>query len=103
MVSERVKQLRESMGLSQAKLAKELGVSRASVNAWEMEISLPTAPYLVEMAHLFHTTTDYILGLDSQEQISLRGMSQEEIQLVYSLVDYITYRREHSQPETVEQ
>ena len=99
MVAERVKQLRENMGLSQAKLARELGVSRASVNAWEMEISLPTAPYLVEMARLFHTTTDYILGLESQESISLRGMSQEEIQLVYNLVNYISSHREHAQTE----
>ena len=45
------------MGLSQAALARKLGVTRASVNAWEMELSSPTAAYLVEMARLFHTTT----------------------------------------------
>ena len=29
------------MGLSQAALARKLGVTRASVNAWEMELSSP--------------------------------------------------------------
>lgn len=77
------------MGLSQAALAKRLGVTRASVNAWEMEISLPTAPYLIEMARLFHTSTDFILGLKSEEQIALRGMNDEEKRLVYNLVEYI--------------
>ena len=45
------------MGLFQAALARKLGITRASVNAWEMELSSPTAVYLVEMAQLFHTTT----------------------------------------------
>lgn len=89
MISATIKALRENMGLSQAALAKRLGVTRASVNAWEMEISLPTAPYLIEMARLFHTSTDFILGLKSEEQITLRGMNDEEKRLVYNLVEYI--------------
>lgn len=89
MISATIKALRENMGLSQAALAKRLGVTRASVNAWEMEISLPTAPYLIEMARLFHTSTDFILGLKSEEQIALRGMNDEEKRLVYNLVEYI--------------
>ena len=90
MISDNIKRLRENMGLSQAALARKLGVTRASVNAWEMWVSAPTAAYLVEMALLFHTTTDDILGLDTSEQICLRGMSDQEKRLVYDLVDYIT-------------
>ncbi len=91
MISERIKALRENMGLSQAALAKRLGVTRASVNAWEMELSMPTAPYLVEMARLFHT--DYILGLDKREHIVLDHLQPEEKKLIYSLMDYIESRK----------
>ena len=66
MISDNIKRLRENAGLSQAGLARKLGVTRASVNAWEMELSAPTAQYLVALAQLFHTTTDDILGLDDQ-------------------------------------
>ena len=69
MISDNIKRLRENAGLSQSALARKLGVSRASVNAWEMELSAPTAQYLIALAQLFHTTTDDILGLESQEQI----------------------------------
>ncbi len=93
MISDNIKRLRKSMGLSQAMLARKLGVTRASVNAWEMELSSPTAVYLVEMAQLFHTTTDDILGLSQEEQISLRGMSDQEKQLVYNLVEYINSQK----------
>lgn len=60
MISDNIKRLRKNMGLSQALLTRKLGVTRASVNVWEMELSSPTAAYLVEIAQLFHTTTDYI-------------------------------------------
>lgn len=93
MISDNIKRLRKNMGLSQAMLARKLGVTRASVNAWEMELSSPTAVYLVEMARLFHTTTDDILGLTQEEQISLRGMNDQEKRLIYDLVEYINSRK----------
>ena len=43
MIADNIKRLRENAGLSQAALARKLGVTRASVNAWEMELSAPTA------------------------------------------------------------
>lgn len=67
---------------------------RASVNAWEMELSAPTAQYLVALAQLFHTTTDDILGLESEEQIVLRDMNEQEKRLVYDLISYIAAQKE---------
>ena len=94
MISDNIKRLRENAGLSQSALARKLGVTRASVNAWEMELSAPTAQYLVALAQLFHTTTDDILGLEPQEQIVLRDMNEQEKRLVYDLVAYISERKE---------
>lgn len=94
MISENIKRLRENAGLSQAALARKLGVTRASVNAWEMELSAPTAQYLIALAQIFHTTTDDILGLEPQEQIVLRDMSKQEKRLIYDLVFYIASRKE---------
>ena len=94
MISENIKRLRENAGLSQAALARKLGVTRASVNAWEMELSAPTAQYLIALAQIFHTTTDDILGLEPQEQIVLRDMNEQEKRLVYDLVSYIAARKD---------
>lgn len=94
MISENIKRLRENAGLSQSALARKLGVTRASVNAWEMELSAPTAQYLIALAQLFHTTTDDILGLEPEEQIVLRDMDAQEKRLVYDLVSYIASRKE---------
>ena len=83
-----VKSLRETAGLSQSALAKRLGVTRSSVNAWEMGLSIPTAQYIVELSQLFHVSTDYLLGLNNTQAIYIDRLSQEEKQILYSLIHY---------------
>ena len=88
MLSEMIKSLREDAGFSQSQLAKKLDVTRSSVNAWEMGLSTPTTHYIVELAKLFHVSTDYILGLDKKRTIVLDGYSEEQIELLYKLINY---------------
>jgi transcriptional regulator with XRE-family HTH domain len=95
-LSNRIKDLRERCGISQANLSKQLSVSRSSVNAWELGISIPTTQYITEMAKIFHVSTDFILGVDDARQISLRDMDEEEVKLVYGLVNYIHKNKHES-------
>lgn len=89
MISDKIRQLREQAGYSQAQLAKKLDVTRSSVNAWEMGLSTPTTQYIVALTKLFHVSADYILGTEADLSVSLRGYSEEEIALVLSLLRYI--------------
>lgn len=88
MLSEMIKSLREDAGFSQSQLAKKLDVTRSSVNAWEMGLSTPTTHYIVELAKLFHVSTDYILGIEKNRAIILDGYSDEQIELLYKLINY---------------
>lgn len=88
MISDKIRQLREKVGYSQAQLAKKLDVTRSSVNAWEMGLSTPTTQYIVALAKLFHVSADYMLDIESDYSISLRGYTDEEIALVMSLLKY---------------
>lgn len=88
MVCDKIKELREMAGYSQSQLAKKLDVTRSSVNAWEMGLSTPTTQYIVALAKLFHVSTDYLLGIDAGLSVSLAGYSEEEINLIYSLLKY---------------
>ena len=89
IAADRIKTLREQKGLSQAKLAKILNITRSSVNAWEMGVSIPSTQKIVELALLFHITTDYILGLDDDSSLSLKTYDEKDIRLIYHLLNYI--------------
>lgn len=93
MISEKIRYLREQAGYSQAQLAKKLDVTRSSVNAWEMGLSTPTTQYIVALTKLFHVSADYILGIESEQSISLQGYSEEEIALILNLLHYFDGQR----------
>ena len=61
--SERLMELRKNRGLSQATIAKDLGVSLGIVCYWETNKSDPTAPNIVKIARYFNVSADYLLGL----------------------------------------
>lgn len=88
MIGDTIRALRERAGYSQAELSRKLSVTRSSVNAWESGLSAPTAAYIIELAKLFHVSSDFILGLDTSKQINLSGLTEQEIHILYSLLDY---------------
>lgn len=88
MIGERIRQTREKNGLTQAALAKKLGISRSAVNAWELGVSVPSAQYLVELSRLFNVSTDYLLGLDGKEVVDISGLDDSEKKVIYFLIDY---------------
>ena len=71
-----------------AELAKKLGITRSSVNAWEMGISVPSTQYLVELSNIFSVSTDYLLG-QSQATITIEGLTEEDIIIVNSLINHL--------------
>lgn len=85
-LADRIKMLRENAGLTQTELAKNLGLTRSAVNAWEMGLSVPSPQYIVELAKNFHVSTDYILGLDSGAAVSVTGLSEKQVSAVLSAI-----------------
>jgi len=88
MVSEKIKALRETSNLTQSGLAKKLNVTRSSVNAWEMGISVPSTALIVDIAKLFHVSTDYLLGINATSSLDISNLTDKEILIVYELVEY---------------
>lgn len=94
MVADRIKALREENQMTQAELARRLSITRASVNAWEMGISVPSTQYIVELADIFHISTDYLLDVDRSASISIAGLTEADVRIVYALVEHL--RRSHT-------
>ena len=88
MIGEKIKQLRMDANMSQAELARRMDVTRSSVNAWEIGLSMPTTQYIVALTKIFHVSADYILGLDTTHTLVLDNYNQEQIELIYKLIQY---------------
>lgn len=65
ILAERLKELRQDNGLSQAALAKIIGVSQKAIDYWERGINEPKASYLICLADYFEVSTDYLLGREN--------------------------------------
>lgn len=89
MVADRIRYLREQNRLTQTELAKRLGITRSSVNAWEMGISVPSTQYVVELAEIFKVSTDYLLGVKSTSTIRTDGLNEQDIRLVNAVIAHL--------------
>lgn len=92
MIAERIKMLRENKHLSQTELSKKLGITRSSINAWEMGISTPSTTYLVELSNIFHVSVDYLLGLEKHMSLDITGLDTEQIRILTDLAEH--FRKE---------
>ena len=88
MIAERIKHLREKNNLTQSSLAKKLNVTRSSANAWEMGISVPSTALIVDLAKLFHVSTDYLLGLNENATLDISSLNDKETMILYELIEY---------------
>lgn len=96
MVADRIKFIREQKGFSQSELAKLLGITRSSINAWELGISVPSTQYLVELASIFKVSTDFLLGVDATATISVKGLTEADIQAIHALICHLRSKNETS-------
>lgn len=77
----RVRQLRERAGLTQAELADRLDVSRPAIGAWESGKSRPRLNKLKQLADLFGTTVADLMG-ESAVAAPLSGAPTGPVPLV---------------------
>ena len=88
MIADRIKELRQQAGWTQAELARKLNITRSSVNAWEMGISIPSTQVIVELSALFCVPTDYLLGVSEKPSANLDDLTEEQTKIILSLLRY---------------
>ena len=64
-ISKIIHELRTEAGISQAALAKEIGVTQKAIDFWEKGINEPKASYIISLAKYFKVSTDYLLGIEN--------------------------------------
>ncbi len=67
----RLKKLRLDTGLTQKQLADKLGVTKSVVSYYEQQERNPSPEILVQLSRIFHTSTDFLLGLDNKKVLDV--------------------------------
>ena len=74
-----MRKLRESVKLSQAKIAKMIGSSQVSINRYESGAGSPPLKTLIWYADYFDVSLDYLLARTDNPQGKLYGFEPEVI------------------------
>lgn len=94
---ERLKELRTGQKLTQRQLGERLGVAKSVVSYYESGDRFPSYDVLIKIAYTFHTTTDYLLGVERGRTLEATGLTEEEISAVSRLIELL--RRKQTQIE----
>ena len=73
MFSAKLKDLRKKNSLTQEQLAEKLNVSRQAVAKWESGAGLPDIENLKNISLVFHVSTDSLLGIRIDKDMSLKN------------------------------
>ena len=87
MIAERIKELRQARGWTQADLARRLNITRNGVNSWEQGLSTPSPSSLVDLAKLFSVLTDYLLGMEPLHTVNVSGLDERDVAILAELAD----------------
>lgn len=81
-LNESISRLRREAGMSQEKLAEEMGVSRQAISNWESGAAMPEIERLEDLARLFDVTMEQLMGLEDPEQKQPPEQEPEELDQV---------------------
>ena len=85
----KLKSLRIEKKLTQKQLADRVGVAISAVSSYESGSRYPSYDVLVRFAHIFHVSTDYLLGITDRRNIDVTGLDDNEIEVISQLVDLL--------------
>lgn len=76
-MANRIRELRESQGMSQKTLGDLIHISQQSISRIENDSSYVNTNILNSICKVFHVTTDYILGFSNEKKNVEMYMEQE--------------------------
>ena len=78
MFSSKLRELRAKKGLSQAELAKRLGVTQQAVGRWERDKNLPDNDVLKKISVMFNVSIHYLLDNQTHQKAPLPPLTPKD-------------------------
>ncbi len=87
---QKLKMLRLKYNLSQKEVANKLCVSSSIISGYETGERTPSTENILALSHLYHCTTDYLLGNNIQTTgiiLDTTGLSDKQLHALQSLIE----------------
>ena len=84
----KIKVLRLGKQLTQAEMARRIGISKAMISSYELEQRSPSYEVLIKIARFFSVSTDYLLGLE-KSPVEYERLTDIEVRAVMNIVEII--------------
>ena len=84
---ERIKHLRQGLGLTQAQVSERIHISKAMISSYETSVRLPSYGVLIKFAQLFGVTTDYLLGFDRAKSVDVSGLTDFQVDIIIKIIN----------------
>ena len=103
--SERLKNLRKKVGLTQVDVAGKLGISQQAYASWERGVKKPTQENLVKIAQILNVSVDYLVGNSEEKadklnnieflfRMNSKGLTKEEKEIFKKeLIEFMEERK----------
>lgn len=87
MFDERIKELRNSLGMNQVQFGRKLFVTKQCISNWENGNIQPSIDMIIKICTTFSVSADYILGLSAECTLDVSGLSTEQILHIQNIVN----------------
>ena len=86
---EKIKKLRKEKKLTQKQLADLAGVAVSAISAYESGNRYPSYEVLINLSHIFHVSTDYLLGISTIKSIDVTELNDNEIEVIMQMIEIL--------------
>ena len=89
MFDERIKELRQSLGVTQVQFARKLFITKQCVCNWENGNIMPSIDMLIKICTTFSVSADYLLGINNDLTLDVSGLNSEQVLHIQNVVNDI--------------
>ena len=86
MIGNRVRELRESRGITQTQLARILRISTKALKNWEQNLADPSVENLNNFARYFNVSVDHLIGIEEHCVIILDSLPECEREKLRAMI-----------------
>lgn len=86
-IGNRIKELRIKRGYTQQSLGEKINKSKATISSYEKDVQLPPLEVAIDIASALNVSLDYLIGFSLDGELSVKGLSQEQKEIIELICD----------------